>query len=239
MIYLLSGWSPGYQPLADITWTRKTQYAKRWGHEARHFIHDKATAESKTSDKDIAWDRVANWIKHLDSTPEGAWTWFSGVDLHITNLNINIEKFCDNHFDFIAANDCNCINADSFLIKNNYRTRRFLDRLYDEEDSGRFLEEQEAMNTLLSRFDSYKEFWTYLGHRYGSSELQSKIQDELNATNVKVKVVSQKYFNTYDPRHLPERERPPTDGSFWEPGDFVIHMVKQSLEYRLQWLSKM
>lgn len=226
MIHLVTAWSRQYEALARYTYPGKQHYAKRWGHECRCYVHRNVG--------NIAWERVRIWQSALLEISEGDWIWFTGCDALITNPEIDISKYIDNRYDLIGANDCTCINTDSLLIKNTPPIHSFLARLCAEDGSGRFNNEQDAFNTLLSPFGTYTEFFTHVGNRYGTVEIHCNMVDAVNHTDVKVKIVPQKWFNTYSKKHLPGW--PPTDGSDWEKTDLMLHMAAQTFEYRMKTL---
>lgn len=232
VIRLLSLWSQEYKPLAEVTYPGKIAYAKKWDYECNYGTH-------LNVDK-IAWDRPRHWLNTLMDIGENDWLWFTGCDVLITNPKIDISIHCDNHFDAIFSNDCNCIQSDSFLIKNNIRSRSFLKKVIDSEGWNRFSNEQEAMNVVLSPFKHYIDFYHHVGFKYGSVELHCRLQEAVNHTDLKVKLVSQKCFNAYDMKkhrsYSDGRQWPPTDGSNWEDGDLALHMASQSLHYRLRYL---
>ena len=126
MNVIISLHDPGYQVLADVTWTQnKLLYAQKHGY----------AAECKTSNFkggiSIGYEKI--WfIKELMEThPEYEWLWWTGTDTLVTNFNIKIEDRIDNDYHFIIATDCNGINADSFLIRNSPEGRNYINYIWD------------------------------------------------------------------------------------------------------------
>lgn len=223
MITMLTCWSEEYAPLAKITQEGKIKYAIKHGYLSQDRFHPT---------KNIAWDRPIRWLEILSSLPEDEWMFFTGADVILTNHSIKLENLIDKTKDFICASDCDQPQSDSWLMRNCPRTRRFLGRVISYE--GKVNDEQEAICVALSRYSNYKDYCEAIQM---TGVFTKQVERELNGSDVKVKVISQKLINAYALEHYDFPIQ--NDGSKWELGDFVAHLPCKSMEYRMEHLKKM
>lgn len=228
MIHLLTGWSNQYEVLAHQTYPGKLAYAKQWNYSCRHFVHQYTPLEARL----MMWERPSQWLRSLQEMPEGDWLWFSGCDVLITNPSVDIAKFCDNRYELICATDCHVPQLDSFLLKKCLNSIQFLKSIIEAKKDDRIKDEQEAAAVILGEFDTYTEFYTHVGFMFGTVEQHCRMFDAMNHSPLLVKLVTSKYFNSLHRVHI-RNNLPPGDGGHWNPGDLVLHMCCQSLDYRL------
>lgn len=227
--------SEEYAPLAAITQPTKEVYAQKWGYDFHAFHHIQYNR--------MGWERVDFWVRALDLIGSGGWIFFTGCDAMITNKNIPLENFVQSTrytggIDFIIAADGNGLQSDSFLLKNNFITRKFLEDVQKQE--GRANNEQDAISVALSKMPDYSSFAKSLGDlkQEGEpppSELIYKLEVHLNRSSVDVGIMPQRSINAY-----------PLDlygGSLdmshsWQPGDFVCHTPGIPLHIRLKEMPK-
>lgn len=143
----------------------------------------------------------------MAAQPDIEWIWWTGCDAMITNHSIRIEDKIDAAYDMIIATDCNGINSDSFLIKNSEWGRAYIQYIIDvmPQYENHYFYEQQAI------IESFK----------------------LHPNNIKV--VPQRYLNSYDYKLYPTQsnlDHLGTDGS-WSYGDWLIHWPGTSLDARL------
>jgi len=126
-IALVTGHTPNYASMADITVPGKEYYAKKHGYSI--FVQ---------SDNFIAWpNRLIGFekcfyihdlmIKH----PDIEWFWWTGSDCLITNYTTKLESFIDPEVHFIVTKDDHGIGADVFFIRNTPEGREYIQHLTD------------------------------------------------------------------------------------------------------------
>jgi hypothetical protein len=130
--------------------------------------------------------------------PEIEWLLFSECDAMITNQTIRIEDRIDNDYHFIIPVDRLNLNSGNFLARNSEQGRAYLQMIID-------LEEQ------------YKEV---------SWAEQQVIIDTIDQYQDIVKIVPQKYMNSYEPEiydYCDARFDILGNSGAWEPGDWIVH----------------
>ena len=130
--------------------------------------------------------------------PEIEWLLFSECDAMITNLNIRIEDRIDNDYHFIVPVDRLNINSGNFLARNSEQGRAYLQMIVDSEAA-------------------YKDVaWAE----------QQVIIDSIEQYQDIVKIVPQKYMNSYEPEiydYCDARFDVLGNSGAWEPGDWIVH----------------
>jgi hypothetical protein len=130
--------------------------------------------------------------------PEIEWLLFSECDAMITNLNIRIEDKIDNNYHFIVPVDRLNINSGNFLARNSEQGRAYLQMIVDSEQA-------------------YKDVaWAE----------QQVIIDSIEQYQDIVKIVPQKYMNSYEPEiydYCDARFDVLGNSGAWEPGDWIVH----------------
>ena len=130
--------------------------------------------------------------------PDIEWLLFSECDAMITNLNIRIEDRIDNDYHFIVPVDRLNINSGNFLARNSEQGRAYLQMIIDSEAA-------------------YKDIaWAE----------QQVIIDSIEQYQDIVKIVPQKYMNSYEPEiydYCDARFDVLGNSGAWEPGDWIVH----------------
>ena len=130
--------------------------------------------------------------------PDIEWLLFSECDAMITNLNIRIEDRIDNDYHFIVPVDRLNINSGNFLARNSEQGRAYLQMIIDSEAA-------------------YKDV---------SWAEQQVIIDSIEQYQDIVKIVPQKYMNSYEPEiydYCDARFDVLGNSGAWEPGDWIVH----------------
>lgn len=225
-ITIISHHYPNYQPLADITWKNKQEYAAKYGYRA--ILPDVKMEESFTTPMPIGFTKI-EFIKNLleaeknyrdlilrksNDVPETRWFWWTGTDTLITNFNKDIADVVDNDYHFIITTDCNGINADSFLVRNSPEARFYIDYIWSIREK-------------------------YINHPSGWFEQQAIIET-FNQFSKIIKIIPQRIMNSYD-YNLYLWCKPfdllGTSGQ-WQQGDLLIHWPGTSLEQRIELAKK-
>jgi len=130
--------------------------------------------------------------------PEIEWLLFSECDAMITNQTIKIEDRIDNDYHFIVPVDRLNLNSGNFLVRNSEQGRAYLQMIIDQEESYKNVEwaEQQVIIDTIEQYQSI------------------------------VKIVPQKYMNSYEPEiydYCDARFDILGNSGAWEPGDWIVH----------------
>lgn len=231
MYALISHHDSKYKPLGDITWNQnKLIYAKRHGYAVHCKTDNFITGKDRSPM--TGFEKVYFAKEILESHPEYKWIWWTGTDSMITNMNVRIEDRIFNNYHFIIATDVNGINADSWLVKNSSQGHEFLDDVLSlESECLKFWDtEQRAMALTLGLPVTGEVAW--MGQTKGDNITLSDKWTDI------VKIVPQKYFNSYIYRfygdqYPDQRDRLGVDGN-WTYGDWLVHWPGTTLDMRLQ-----
>ncbi len=130
--------------------------------------------------------------------PEIEWLLFSECDAMITNQTIRIEDRIDNNYHFIVPVDRLNLNSGNFLARNTTEGRAYLQMIIDKEVEYQTVEWAEQQVII----DTIEEYQTI------------------------VKIVPQKYMNSYEPEiydYCDARFDILGNSGAWEPGDWIVH----------------
>lgn len=130
--------------------------------------------------------------------PEIEWLLFSECDAMITNLNIRIEDRIDNDYHFIVPVDRLNINSGNFLARNSEQGRAYLQMIVDSEEAYKDIAWAEQQ-VIIDTIEQYQDI---------------------------VKIVPQKYMNSYEPEiydYCDARFDVLGNSGAWEPGDWIVH----------------
>lgn len=204
MYAIISYHNDTYEPLAKLTWyENKIPYAEKHGY---HCEMETITNSNGTA---IQHQKVAFINRMLNDPRNFEWVWWTGCDLMITNFNVKIEDRIDEDYHMVIATDCNGINADSILIKNNEAGRAYW----------------KMVGEVLPKLN---------GHWEGE---QKVIKDSYPNHKKNIKVVPQRDINSYDygiwGGHYKPIDYLGTSGQ-WQQGDWAIHWPGTSLENRIK-----
>lgn len=196
-IGIVSYYSAEYEPLAALTVANKREYAERYGYRVE------AKQVEQTCQLRAGYERI-DYVLTLLQEPV-RWLWVMGCDTMIMNFDQRIESFVDDNYHFIISHDGQCLNGDSYLVRNSPQGKALLQHLIDTQE-------------------------LYREHIWADSQAMTEAADE-PAWRWLIKVVPQQGFNSYDPRWYPHQAG--TFAEFKE-GDFLIHWPGLSLEQRLE-----
>lgn len=205
MYAIISHHNSSYEPLAKLTWhENKIPYAEQYGYHCEmEKIPDGSDMPSIQRQKVALINRMLNDLRNFE------WVWWTGCDLIVTNFTVKMEDKVDDNYNMVLATDCNGINADSILIKNNEWSRSYWKMVED----------------VLPSLNGYWE---------GEQKI---MKDTLPQCQQHIKIVPQRHMNSYDYTlwnglyhnidHLG------TNGQ-WEPGDWAMHWPANTLENRIR-----
>ena len=141
--------------------------------------------------------------------PEIEWLLFSECDAMITNQTIKIEDRVDNDYHFIVPVDRLNLNSGNFLVRNSEQGRAYLQMIIDREESYKTVEWAEQQ-VIIDSIEEYQNI---------------------------VKIVPQKYMNSYEPEiydYCDARFDILGNSGAWEPGDWIVHWPGTYNPTRLQ-----
>jgi hypothetical protein len=141
--------------------------------------------------------------------PEIEWLLFSECDAMITNQTIKIEDRIDDDYHFIVPVDRLNLNSGNFLVRNSEQGRAYLQMIIDREESYKTVEWAEQQ-VIIDSIEEYQNI---------------------------VKIVPQKYMNSYEPEiydYCDARFDILGNSGAWEPGDWIVHWPGTYKPTRLQ-----
>lgn len=146
----------------------------------------------------MGFNKIHYVLDLFNQRPDIEWLLFSECDAMITNMTIKIEDRIDNDYHFIVPVDRLNINSGNFLARNSEEGRAYLQMIVDLEES-------------------YKDVaW---------AEQQVIIDTYPDLASI-VKIVPQRYMNSYEPQIYDycdaSRDIMGNSGA-WEPGDWIVH----------------
>ena len=164
-------------------------------------------------DKMVGFEKIPIVLNAFKEHPEYEWILFAEADTMITNFTVKIEDLVDNDYHFMVAVDVNDINAGVFLARNTEEGRNYLQFILDQKPN--YLNNWQAEQAVIQ--DSYKD------------------------NKHIVKLVNQRFFNSFDYRiyhYIDHRDCLWQDGN-WLPGDFIIHWPAVDQDNRIKLANNM
>jgi len=137
-------------------------------------------------------------LEILLAHPEIEWLLFSECDAMITNQTIRIEDRIDNNYHFIVPVDRLNLNSGNFLIRNSSEGLSYLRMIIAKEQEYQEVEWAEQQ-VIIDTIEQYQDI---------------------------VKIVPQKYMNSYEPEiydYCDARFDILGNSGAWEPGDWIVH----------------
>ena len=225
---LITHHDPGYQPLADLTWHQnKKEYCNLHGYDMIARTNDFITQQPDGLMTGFEKIHLARQV--LIDHPEYEWIWWTGTDTMVTNFATRLEERTNNAFHFIVSVDINCINADSFLVRNTQEGMQFLTAILalEEEYFAKYWDtEQRAIANLVGLPGTGDLGWP----NPSNIELTGQFKDI-------VKVMPQRYMNCfnyhlYGSTYSHHKDKFDFDGN-WQLGDWLIHWPAVNLQSRI------
>jgi len=142
------------------------------------------------------------------------WLLFTECDATITNLNVRIQDRIDNNYHAIFPVDRLNINAGNFLIRNSEKGRAYIKMILDAEERYKDAEWAEQQ-VIIDSIDEYSDI---------------------------VKIVPQKYMNSYVQApydYCDVRTDILGNSGEWESGDWIVHWPGLHKPVRMQQATQM
>lgn len=146
----------------------------------------------------MGFNKIHYVLDLFKQRPDIEWLLFSECDATVTNLNIRIEDKIDNDYHFIVPVDRLNINAGNFLARNSEQGRVYLQMIIDSEPD-------------------------YVDKEWAE---QQAIIDSIQEHSDIVKIVPQRYMNSYEQRaydYCDIRVDILGTSGEWAPGDWIVH----------------
>jgi hypothetical protein len=137
-------------------------------------------------------------LEVLNTHPEIEWLLFSECDAMITNQTISIQDRIDDNYHFIVPVDRLNLNSGNFLVRNSEQGRAYLQMIIDRESEYKAVEWAEQQ-VIIDTIEQYQDI---------------------------VKIVPQKFMNSYEPEiydYCDARFDILGNSGAWEPGDWIVH----------------
>ena len=187
-----------YQDLSDLTDAPKQEYCLRHGY--KFFVGREEDLVLKTTPYSayMNFNKMYYVLKLFKENPDIEWLLFNECDAMITNLTTRIEDKIDNNYHFIIPVDRLNINAGNFLIRNSKEGRAYFEM-------------------IVSKAEEY---------RNAEWAEQQVIIDTIEEYSNIVKLVPQRYMNSYEPAiydYCDARFDIFGNSGAWEPGDWIVH----------------
>ena len=155
------------------------------------------------------FNKIHFTLEIFNSHPEIEWLLFSECDAMITNQTIRIEDRIDNDYHFIVPVDRLNLNSGNFLARNTVEGRAYLQMIIDKEIEYKDIEWAEQQ-VIIDTIEEYQNI---------------------------VKIVPQKYMNSYEPEiydYCDARFDVLGNSGAWESGDWIVHWPGTYKPTRLQ-----
>jgi hypothetical protein len=124
-IAIVTGHTPNYNTMAEVTLPAKVSYAARHGYNL--FVQtDNFLA---WPERHIGYEKCYYLSEIMKEHPEIEWFWWNGCDCLLTNLDVKLETLIDNDYHFIVTKDDEGIGADVFLVRNTPEGREYIEHL--------------------------------------------------------------------------------------------------------------
>jgi hypothetical protein len=146
----------------------------------------------------MGFNKIAYVLDIFKQRPDIEWLLFSECDAMITNLSISIDDKIDPDYHFILPVDRLNLNSGNFLARNSPEGRAYLQMIVDSEPE-------------------------YVNRDWAEQQV---IIDTIEEYSDIVKIVPQRYMNSYEPAiydYCDARFDIMGNSAAWEPGDWIVH----------------
>ena len=193
--------------LASTTDGLKRQYCQQHGYDFFVIGDEDLVIRTEPYSPFMDWNKALYIDKLFANCPDIEWILLSEADATITNFNIRIEDKIDNDYHIIVPVDRLNLNSGNILIRNSEQGRVYIKMIIDKAEEYR--EGQSPDSTLKDRWG-----------------IQQVIIDTIDEYQNIVKIVEQRYMNSYEPQIYDycdaSRDIFGNDAA-WQKGDWIIH----------------
>ena len=208
--------------LASLTDAPKKEYCERHGYLWANLGDEDIIIKTTPFSNFMDFNKPLFIKKLFEQHPEIEWLLMTEADATITNLTIKIEDKIDNDYHIIVPVDRNNLNSGNWLIRNSEQGRAYIQTMIDRTPD---YEESQGPNSTLK-------------DRWG---IQQYIIDTIGEFEEIVKIVSQRYMNSYQQVYdyfTVDKDILGTP-ALWEKGDWIVHWPGLQHKARLEVASKL
>ena len=193
--------------LASQTDGLKREYCERNGYEFFAIRDEDFVVWTTPYSSFMDWNKAFYLDKLFAARPDIEWILLSEADATITNMTVRMEDKIDNNYHAIIPVDRLTLNGGNVLIRNSDIGRKYIKMMVD-------------------KCDSYRDDQSPDGKLKDKWGLQQVMIDTLDEWQQYIKIVPQKYMNSYEPQIYDyadvSKDVLGTSG-VWEQGDWIIH----------------
>ncbi|CAB5214567.1 Glycosyltransferase 34 [uncultured Caudovirales phage] len=193
--------------LADPTDKYKKEYCDTNGYEFFSIKDEDFKVFTKPYSSFMDWNKAFYVNDLLKARPDIEWVLISEADATITNMKIQMEDKIDNDYHVIIPVDRLTLNGGNWLLRNSEQGRAYIQHMVDVVEDYR--EDQSPEGKLIDKWG-----------------LQQVMIDTIDQNKDIVKIVEQRYMNSYEPEIYDycdaSRDCFGNDAA-WQKGDWIIH----------------
>lgn len=196
MIRVLTHFTPSWKPLADITVPVLEKYCHKHHYKLSAF---ECTPYQQYNGKEK--------IKHILSELKlGDVALVMDADSIITNTNISLHNFINDHHDFYITKHVGNINAGVFIIRLSVWAIEFLNVVFSNIGKGGIHCEQDSMAKYIKE----------------------------HPNDNRIKILAHPSINSFDYSQYPEHQDKIGSEEDWKPDHFVLHLPGVGMDRRLE-----
>jgi len=193
--------------LADPTDKYKKEYCDTNGYEFFSIKDEDFKVFTKPYSSFMDWNKAFYVNDLLKARPDIEWVLISEADATITNMQVRMEDKIDNDYHVIIPVDRLTLNGGNWLLRNSPEGRAYIQHMVDVVEDYR--EDQSPEGKLVDKWG-----------------LQQVMIDTIDQNKDIVKIVEQRYMNSYEPEIYDycdaSRDCFGNDAA-WQKGDWIIH----------------
>jgi hypothetical protein len=193
--------------LADQTDGLKREYCERNGYEFFAIKDEDFVVWTKPYSSFMDWNKAFYVNRLLNERPDIEWVLISEADATITNMTVRMEDKIDNDYHVVIPVDRLQLNGGNWLLRNSPEGRAYIQMMVDVVEQYR--EDQSPEGKLIDKWG-----------------LQQVMIDTIDQYADIVKIVPQRYMNSYEPEiydYCDASKDILGTSAAWEKGDWIIH----------------
>jgi hypothetical protein len=193
--------------LADQTDALKKEYCDHNGYEFFAIKDEDFKVFTTPYSSFMDWNKAFYVVELLKNRPDIEWILISEADATITNMTVRMEDKIDNDYHVVIPVDLNTLNGGNWLLRNSPEGRAYIQHMVDVVEDYR--EDQSPSGKL-------KDKWG----------LQQVMIDTIDQFQNIVKIVEQRYMNSYEPEIYDYCDASRDcfgNDAVWQKGDWIIH----------------
>lgn len=204
--------------LANPTDQYKKEYCDTNGYEFFSIKDEDFKVFTTPYSSFMDWNKAFYVNDLLKARPDIEWVLISEADATITNMTTKFEDKIDNDYHVIIPVDRLTLNGGNWLLRNSTEGRAYIQHMVDVVEDYRA--DQSPEGTLVDKWG-----------------LQQVMIDTIDQYRDIVKIVPQRYMNSYEPEVYDYCDASKDcfgNSAKWETGDWIIHWPGIRHNLRLQ-----